>query len=409
MRKITIVGAGQSGLQLGIGLVDNGYDVTIVSNRAPSDIASGRVLSSQCMLGTALARERRLGLNLWDEECPAIDGISMNVAGEPGEGRAVSWSSRLDLPGQSVDQRVKIPAWMSIFESRGGKLVYEEAGTKELEVYTKQADLVIVAAGKGEVAKLFPRDTTRSTYDTPQRALALTYVTGMAPRDGFSAVEYHIIPGAGEYFTFPALTTTGPCDIIVMEGIPRGPMDCWSDITSPQMHLERTLQVVKTHVPWEAERCTDVELTDDNGILAGRFPPTVRKPVATLPSGAHVLGMADVVVLNDPLTGQGSSNASRCATTYLNAILDHGEASFDTQFMIDTFERYWNYARYATGFTNLLLAPPREHVLRVLAAGHDDRRIPYRFCNGLDDLRDFYLWFMDPDVANAFVDEASTP
>ena len=31
MSTITIIGAGQSGLQLGIGLLDNGYDVTTVS------------------------------------------------------------------------------------------------------------------------------------------------------------------------------------------------------------------------------------------------------------------------------------------------------------------------------------------------------------------------------------------
>ena len=48
MRKILIVGGGQAGLQLGLGLVQNGYDVTVVSNRTPDDIRTGRVMSSQC-------------------------------------------------------------------------------------------------------------------------------------------------------------------------------------------------------------------------------------------------------------------------------------------------------------------------------------------------------------------------
>ncbi len=39
----------------------------------------------------------------------------------------------------------------------------------------------------------------------------------------------------------------------------------------------------------EAERATDVELTDPHGILQGRFAPTVRHPIATLPSGRQVL------------------------------------------------------------------------------------------------------------------------
>ena len=56
-RSITIVGAGQSGLQLGVGLLEAGYLVRIVSNRTGEEIAAGRVSSSQCMFGQALAHE----------------------------------------------------------------------------------------------------------------------------------------------------------------------------------------------------------------------------------------------------------------------------------------------------------------------------------------------------------------
>ncbi|MGU4174388.1 styrene monooxygenase/indole monooxygenase family protein, partial [Pseudomonas aeruginosa] len=176
----------------------------------------------------------------------------------------------------------------------------------------------------GEISRLFERDAHRSRFDQPQRALALTYVTGMKPREPFSAVSFNLLPGVGEYFVFPALTTTGPCEIMVFEGVPGGPMDCWGDVKTPEQHLERSRWILDTFVPWEAERCRDIALTDDNGILAGRFAPTVRKPVATLPSGRKVLGMGDVVVLNDPITGQGSNNAAKCADTYLRSILARG-------------------------------------------------------------------------------------
>ena len=43
MRKILIVGAGQSGLQLALGLQAQGYEVTVVSNRSPEDIQAGKV------------------------------------------------------------------------------------------------------------------------------------------------------------------------------------------------------------------------------------------------------------------------------------------------------------------------------------------------------------------------------
>ena len=38
MRRIAIVGAGQSGLQLGLGLLDTGYDVTMITNRTADEI-----------------------------------------------------------------------------------------------------------------------------------------------------------------------------------------------------------------------------------------------------------------------------------------------------------------------------------------------------------------------------------
>ena len=67
MAKITIIGGGQSGLQLAIGLLQNGYDVTVVSDRTPEQIRDGRVSSSQCMFATALDNERLLGIDFWDD------------------------------------------------------------------------------------------------------------------------------------------------------------------------------------------------------------------------------------------------------------------------------------------------------------------------------------------------------
>ncbi|POX48178.1 alanine-phosphoribitol ligase [Streptomyces sp. Ru71] len=402
MRKITIIGAGQAGLQLGIGLLGHGYDVTVVSNRTGQQIRDGRVMSSQCMFGTALGHERNLGLNLWEAECPPVEGISFCVPDGAG-GKAVDWSSRLDASARSVDQRVKMPAWLEEFERRGGKVELHDAGVDDLELYARESDLVIVAAGKGEIARLFERDAERSTFDAPQRALALTYVRGMKPRDEHSAVSFNLLPGIGEYFTFPALTTTGACDIMVFEGVPGGPLDCWQDVSSPEQHLERSLEIVRRYLPWEAERCTDLELTDANGVLAGRFPPTVRKPVGRLPSGATVLGVADVVLLNDPITGQGSNNASKCAASYLSSILEHGDRPFDTAFMQETFERYWDYAQYVATWTNALLGAPPEHVLKLLSAASDSPRIARRFANGFDDPRDFFHWFMNPTAAESYL------
>ena len=180
MQRIAIVGGGQAGLPLAFGLLDQGYEVTVVTNRTPEDIRQGKVMSSQCMFDNALQIERDLGINTWEAECPPVEGIGFAVPhpAEPGA-KAIDWRSRLDRPAQAVDQRLKMPAWLEQVEARGGRLLIQDAGIAELEALADSHDLVILAAGKGEVVKLFERDAARSTFDKPQRSLALPYVHGM--------------------------------------------------------------------------------------------------------------------------------------------------------------------------------------------------------------------------------------
>jgi 2-polyprenyl-6-methoxyphenol hydroxylase-like FAD-dependent oxidoreductase len=404
MAKVTIVGAGQSGLQLGIGLVQAGHEVRVVSSRTPEDIRSGKVMSSQFMFAGALDTERELGVDFWADTCPKTEGFEVEISHPEIRGqKVISFAARLDRPGESVDQRVKYPRWMDHFASIGGTLVIQDATVADLERYAEAADLVIVAAGKGEIARLFERDAARSPFAQPMRALALTYVTGMTPRPKYPAVGFNLCPGVGEYFVLPALTTTGPCEIMVLEGIPGGPMDCWADVTTPAEHLARSKWILETFFPWEVERSRAIELTDAHGILAGRFSPVVRRPVGRLPSGRPVFGMADAIVLNDPITGQGTNNAAKSAHAYLQAIRERGDGPFDAAWMQATFDRYWQYAQAVTTWTNAMLTPPPEHVLKLFGAASQDPRVARRFVNGFDDPRDYFAWFMDPGQADAYL------
>ena len=79
MRRIAIVGGGQAGLPLALGLLDKGYEVTVVTNREPDDIRRGKVMSSQCMFDASLQIERDLGLNQWEAACPPVEGIGLAV------------------------------------------------------------------------------------------------------------------------------------------------------------------------------------------------------------------------------------------------------------------------------------------------------------------------------------------
>lgn len=401
MRSIGIVGGGHAGLQLGIALVKSGYSVQIMTDRPADDIRTGRVMSSQGMQRTALQHERALGLAFWDEMAPRHEFIEFSLRADDG-GCAVHWRAPLPLPGNSVCQRVKIPRWMAEFKALGGELQVQPATVSELETMAAAHDLVIIATGKGDIAALFERDAKRSLYDKPQRALALTYVAGMQPTSPNRGVTFNAAPGTGEYFVMPGLTTTGDCEIMVFEGLPGGPMDCWGDVKTPGEHLQRSKEILDRFFPWEAARCAKIELTDANGILAGRFPPTVRKPVAALPSGRHVLGIADVVMLNDPLTGQGSNNASKFAWHYFQRIIDRDSEPFDRDWMTETFEIYWRErGRLTTEWSNRMLQPPTPDMQAIIHAAEHDSLVAKTFAECFDDPPRFFPWLFDRDAAEA--------
>ncbi len=404
MRKIAIVGAGQSGLQLALGLQQNGYDVTVVSNRTPEQIFKGRVTSSQFMFHDSLQNERDLGINFWEEQCPITEGIAFSIPAPDGS-RALFWEAKLDHYGQSVDQRVKFAGWMEEFARRGGKVVIQDAGVQDLDEYAASNDLVLVAAGKGEIARLFERDESRSPFDTPMRALALTYARNMVPRRPFTAVAFSLIPGVGEYFVFPALTVNGECEIMVFEGVVGGPMDCWQDVRSPELHVQRSKEILERWLPWEAERCHNIELTDEMGTLAGRFAPTVRKPICKLPSSGLALGMADVVVLNDPVTGQGSNTASKAATVYLRRILEREDKPFDAAWMQETFDIFWDYAQWVVRWTNSLLVPPEPQILQLMGAASQIPALASKISNGFNNPPDYYPWWFIPAEAEKLIQE----
>lgn len=404
MRKILIVGAGQAGLQLGLGLLDAGYDVTIMSARTPEEIRYGRIMSTQCMFAPNLQLERDLGLNLWEDRSPRIVGLRVTLSAPPGE-VAFGFMGRWDEYGQSVDQRVKMAGWLELFESRGGEVVYHGVMTSDLESLSALYELTIVAAGKGDLVELFDRDDARSVHERPQRMLSSIYLHGMAPRPDHPEphVRMSAFPGIGEHYFMPGYTNTGPCDILLWEGVPGGPFDCWSDRPSPEVHLERSLDLMRRYVPWEYELCADVEPTDARCVLFGGYTPVVRHPVARLSAASHVLGMADVVVANDPVSGQGANNAARCADIYLRSILDHGRKPFDPEWMHRTFETYWStYAEHVTDYTNMLLNPP-EHAQRAMAAAAQNPEVAYRFGMLSPNPTDYKNWLADPARTDAYL------
>jgi len=73
--------------------------------------------------------------------------------------------------------------------------------------------------------------------------------------------------------------------------------------------------------------------------------------------------------------------------------------------MQQTFDRYWfGYAQWVAQWTNMLLAPPPPHVLKLLGSAGAIAPLASAFANGFDDPRTFFPWFTDPVEADRFID-----
>jgi hypothetical protein len=259
----------------------------------------------------------------------------------------------------------------------------------------------VVAAGKADVSKLFARDPARSPFDQPMRGLALVYVHGMRPHDGPRCVTATLIPGVGELFMIPALTASGPCDILFFEAIPGGLLDCFNGLTNVEGQLTRTKEMIGRFIPWEADRVAAATPTDANAALLGRFAPAVRHGVGRLPSGRCVLGLADTIALADPIVGQGANNAIKAAGVYLDAIRKRGSAPFDEAWMTATSEAAYKRVEASVQWSNMMLLPPPEHAVMLLAKATGNQALADRIANGFDEPATILPLFADPAQAAA--------
>ena len=390
--KIAIIGAGQAGLQLAFGLIPHGYNVTLVTDRDANSILGGHMMSTQGMFNSALELERAIGIDFWQQIAPQNKSIIFTMVSAKNKKIEIQWEGRLSKPLQSVDQRVKFSYWLKELSKRGVKIRIETATSDTLESISNTHDLTIVAAGKGNLSRLFSRDPIRSVYTVPQRILSCLNVTGMELKPHDFSVRSTIIPGVGEYITMPGFSIFGYCEIMGFEGIPGGPFDCWHDLISPKQQLERAIALLKQYIPWEAKRCSNLRLADNKATLIGSYVPEVREPIHRLKSGKIIFGMADAVVLNDPIAGQGSNNASKCAQIYMQSIMENENNSFDAEWMSNTFEKYWEYAQWATAFSTLLLNPAEPHVIELSKAASNIPSLANMIANGFDDPSTLFPW-----------------
>jgi len=408
VRKILIVGAGQAGLQLALSLQSEGYDVTVMSARTPDEIRNGWPTSTQVMMYQALDRERDVKLNLWDGTAQEITGIGFNLSPAPGVS-AFSFSGAWARPGNSVDQRLKMSTWIELFEQRGGRVIYHSVMTSDLAGLAPIYDLTIIAAGKGEIVEMFDTDRQKTPYTRPMRHLAAIYLDGIAVPEGVPhpRMRVNLRPGGGEVFYMPTNSLGGACDVILVEAVPGGPLDIFGDGPPPDEHLRRLKALLLEQFPWEGELYSRATPTDARASLAGAFPMTVRRPYVEVAPGSYAFGIGDVVVVNDPISGQGANNAAHSAGIYLKAILDRGYAEFTPEWMQQTFDTYWAHARHSIMLTQMMLEPLPPHVQQVLAAASAYQEIADKFAEVFPNPETIHDFLTDPAKAAAYVESVA--
>ncbi|MET8701340.1 styrene monooxygenase/indole monooxygenase family protein [Kitasatospora sp. NPDC004723] len=363
-------------------------------------------MSTQAMFGPALRVERAAGLDLWEGQAPGVRSVDAVLVPEPGL-RAMEFTMTLDEPAQSVDQRVKMARWLELVEERGGRVEYRELDLAGLREVAAAHDLTVVAAGRGELAGIFERDDARSPFDAPQRRLAAVYAHGVGAPDPAAGprARMHAVPGVGELYLQPALTLSGPCDILLWEALPGSPFDCFGDRPDGVEQLGRMRELMGEYLPWEAELWTAAEPTDPGGSLYGALTPVVRRPVADLGDGVAVWGIGDAVVVNDPITGQGANSAARAADAYLRAIVERGDGPFTAAWMSEVFEEFWErHARHGVALTAALLTMP-DHLQAVFAAAAEHEAVARRLANTYAEPADYAAWLATPELVGGYLAE----
>jgi 2-polyprenyl-6-methoxyphenol hydroxylase-like FAD-dependent oxidoreductase len=341
MRRIAVVGAGQAGLLAAHALHRKGYEVTLHSDKTPDDfLERARPTGVAARFDMALSFERELGLDHWTADAPPMEGVHLHFL--PKQGNVlVTLLGRLQRAGAAIDLRMQSATWMRELSDRGGRVEIEEVTVERLEELAKANDLVLVAAGRGDVMRLFPRDEARSTYGEPQRFLAMVCVTGAPMRlpyaPWFVPVKFNFFAPYGEAFWVPWYSKAKQdCWGMLFEAKAGGPFDRFRECRSAEHVLRTGLEVIREYMPWDYEVLRDAVPADENAWLVGQFTPEVRDVVGTLPSGRQVMAVGDTAHSLDPIGGQGANNGNKMVRTFVDAIVERGELPFDAAWMRST-------------------------------------------------------------------------
>jgi len=401
MKKIAIIGAGQAGLYLGISLVDAGYSVTIYADRTPEEVLNSKLPATATIFPEAIELEKKLGLNFWDEDFNGTEKYLNKICDSQGNIN-LNISASLDKPWKAIDLRLKSSIWMAEFSRRGGKLIFQKISLEDLEECNKNYDLVIVSVGKGSLAKIFDRDEQKSQHIQPQRHVA-AMLTELDPTYS-NTFEVINLAGLGEIIQFPFYSKDKKIvRAVVVEAYPNSPIDLFSQAKSAAELLKIIKQIIQQFAPWNYQYIQNTKAIDNKSWLCGAITPKVRKPVGHLKSGGIVMGIGDVVILNDPIAAQGANNAIKMADLVAKRIIDRGDRPFNEFWMQKVFAEFWEYSQYVNLLSNFLLTPG-DSIKIISAAMAENSQLTRAVLNGFDRPPSLYPWYFYPEAAQKYLD-----
>jgi Styrene monooxygenase A putative substrate binding domain len=419
-RRVAIIGSGQAGLLAAHGLQRAGHEVSLYSDRSADQwYDESTPTGSGVRFAEALSYERDLGLTQAHGQAPRIEGIHLNF-GLAGRSPIMNLVGHLKEPALAIDLRMQSKDWMNSFAQKGGNIVIKNVDVASLDSIAKDNELTLVAAGKGELGRIFARDDARSLHAKPQRHLAMAVVTGVPlsfDDTPFRAIRFTVMGLMGECFFIPYYhKDLGPTWNLLLEARPGTPLDCFGGAKDGHTVVQLFKKIIAKFMPWHSRWAEQMQLADTHAWLVGHVTPTVRKPVGHLPSGRIVMPLGDTAMSLDPIGGQGANNGNHMARHYVHAINNRVGEAFDAAWMQATFETFYQERGRNTFAMNHLLLEPLKHPVRTLLlaqSGSDGLQeskaqlIANAIAGNLADPRTLTRAFQSGAAARAFVRKAT--
>jgi 2-polyprenyl-6-methoxyphenol hydroxylase-like FAD-dependent oxidoreductase len=406
-RHIGIVGAGIAGLHLALYLQKHGVDATLITDRAPEDYRSLRLLNTVAHHHVTIAREDYLGVNHWKDpkDHYYYHDHAFNFP-EP-----IKFRGYFSKASRAVDYRIYLPALMEDFQRRGGKIEYRRIEEADIGPLVARFNLLVVAAGKGPLGQLFAYRPEQTPYSQPQRRLCVGLYTGVRQPDPMN-VTLSVSPGHGEMIVIPTITFGGVANALLMENVPGGDMEELATISyekDRQHFLRVLLDKLEKHHPTTYDRIDTArfDLAQPTDLLQGGIVPTVRNTVVEFEGGKCALALGDVHSVVDPMMGQGANVASYAAFVVGEEIVNSDV--LDARFCEKVDLKRQDRVLAASRWTNLMLQPPSEALGMLIGAMSQNRALADEFTENFN--YPDYQWdrVSSPERIHAWVGRMSAP